>query len=213
MKKIINTSIIVIALFVIWACKKERLVYNGPLQLEFKNIYLEMQASLGAPTVRSFGIITEFNTTLTSLTVSRGGVANISPFTGTSQPVLFDSIRVQLIGPHQEQPITVNYTVETESTAQAGIHYNFVESIRHINRRAKTTLGAVLVGSVIAGGSTVIPANSSHGYIYLQIPNTGPALPANGVNLILRITGGTLGDGRNIKAAANYSVFTYNIRP
>jgi hypothetical protein len=75
-------------------------------------------------------------------------------------------LRVNLVGPQRSTPVTVNYEVVTSATtAVAGTHY--------------TTLP----------GTVTIPANSSFGYIDVQLLN--PGATSGTKDLVIRLTGGT----------------------
>ncbi len=90
---------------------------------------------------------------------------------------------IQLIGPHQSEPLTVSFIVDTEnSTAVEGVHFT------------------------IDGNSTVIPPNSSFGSIVVHAieENIDATRP------VLRIT---LIDSDDVRAARNYDTYALTLRP
>ncbi|WP_266367582.1 hypothetical protein [Tellurirhabdus rosea] len=98
-----------------------------------------------------------------------------------------DSIAVQLVGPQRGVATEIPYTVAETSTAREGVNFNFVGT----------------------KGTVTIPANSSVGYLILQvlpaIPATAPATQT--VSLALTLTG-----TEEIKPSENYKTFTFTIR-
>lgn len=93
--------------------------------------------------------------------------------------------KIQLIGPHQDTDIVVTFEIDTEnSTAVLGEQFE---------------LGAF---------TTVIPANSSFGFIRID------AIPENVTSdrpvLVLRLLGDTTGE---VMVARNYSEFELTLRP
>lgn len=91
-------------------------------------------------------------------------------------------IKVQLVGPQESAPITINFVVDAASTAVAGTNY-----------------------TLVTDGSFVIPANSSFGYINVDVLND--AAIAADVKLILTLTGNA-----DISPSENYKTFTLTIR-
>ena len=95
------------------------------------------------------------------------------------------SANIQLIGPHQETAISVNYEVDAElTTAVRGEHYE------------------------LDGNSTQIPANSS--FAAIQITADPDAFGDESVQLVIHLLGDDTGE---VKVAQNYRTFTLSIEP
>ncbi|MBT1703127.1 DUF4843 domain-containing protein [Chryseosolibacter indicus] len=92
-----------------------------------------------------------------------------------------DTVYVQLVGPQRREDLQINFNVRASSTAVEGVHFNF----RPAGAR-----------------NVIIPANSSIGYILLDlIPNS---LPTVGASVVTNID--LLGN-EAIKPSPNYDVF------
>lgn len=129
---------------------------------------------------------------LTSVLTAKG-VSNSSS-TGTqtdSSRTVFvnvrgtDTVLVQLVGPQRNEPTVINYSVRSTSTAVEGTHYNF-----------KPT----------GARSVTIPANSSFGYILMEI--IPGSVTSGTVNTKIDLLG-----NETIKANPNYDAFIVTIRP
>lgn len=107
--------------------------------------------------------------------------ATVNQTAGTVQ------LPVNLIGPQQGSPITINVRVDEASTAVEGTHYSFPD-----------------------GAQVTIPANSNTGFLNIDIINGG--LPAEATatgTLIMELEGSA--DG-SIQGAENLDDFTLTIR-
>jgi hypothetical protein len=103
------------------------------------------------------------------VSVSYSGPALIE-FPLSASTVLEDAgqvaIQTQLVGPHESTSVTVNFDIESSSTAVAGVHYE-----------------------MITDGSIQIEPNSSSSEILIDV--TGSTLnPNEEVVLVLTLTGG-----------------------
>lgn len=96
-------------------------------------------------------------------------------------------LRVNLIGPQQSSPVTINVRVDDASTAVAGTHYSFPD-----------------------GAQVTIPANSSTGFLNINVINGSLPAEATAIRtLILELDGSA--DG-SIQGAENLDDFTLRIR-
>lgn len=96
-----------------------------------------------------------------------------------------DSIRINLVGAQRSTPVTVNFAINTASTAVAGVHYTMVTT----------------------GTSVTIPANSSFAYIRFNVIADN-INPGEVWNLQFDLTGVDSG----ITLSENYKTFTRQIR-
>jgi hypothetical protein len=87
---------------------------------------------------------------------------------GTIAKPGYDSVKVQLVGPQQSSDLSLSYSIDAASTAVSGTHYNIPNL-----------------------GSFVLPANSSFGYIRVNlVPGSIPTNAAsNQKTLILNLAG------------------------
>lgn len=95
------------------------------------------------------------------------------------------SANVQLIGPHQDSDVTINFEIDTEnSTAVEGVHFE------------------------VDGRSTVLPANSSFAQITVTAieENIDDERPV----VVITLLGNDTGD---VKAAENFKTFSLTLRP
>ncbi|WP_316838416.1 hypothetical protein [Pedobacter gandavensis] len=104
---------------------------------------------------------------------------------GTVTIAGYDSVKVQLVGPQRSADLELSYTVDPISTAIAGTHYNIPNL-----------------------GKFILPANSSFGYIRVNlIPGSIPNnLTASQKKLVLNLTGNT-----EVPASVNYKKYTLTI--
>ena len=118
---------------------EDDLKYSGPPLVEFKNHTREWSATL----LTTRGIVTTAGTQTDS--------------TRTVQEVtrVRDTVLVQVIGPQTASDRLVDFSVRATSTAVHGVHYNFNAS-NNYNVAAST-------------GTVTIPANSSVGYLILDL--------------------------------------------
>ena len=105
-----------------------------------------------------------------------------------------DTVYVQLVGPQSSTDRTVNFTVRSTSTAVHGSHYSFNASNAY--------------DAASSTGSVTVPANSSVGYLILDL-NVNPAALALGalVRVDVDLTGSA-----EIAPLLNYDVFKVTIR-
>lgn len=97
----------------------------------------------------------------------------------------YDSVKVQLVGAQRKEDLNLTYTIDDTSTAVAGTHYTIPNS-----------------------GNFILPANSSFGYIRVNlipgsIIGTGAA---NQKKLILKLVGNS-----EVAASENYKTYTLTI--
>lgn len=97
-----------------------------------------------------------------------------------------DSIRINLVGAQRSTPVTVNFAINSASTAVAGVHYTMVTT----------------------GTSVTIPANSSFAYIRFNVIADNIE-PGEVWNLRFDLTGV---DAGNVTISENYKTFTRQIR-
>jgi hypothetical protein len=94
----------------------------------------------------------------------------------------FDDVKIQLVGPQRSTDTELTYTIDaTNSTAVAGTHYNIAN-----------------VGKVI------LPANSSFGYIRINL--VPGSITTESKKLVLTLVGNA-----DVKASANYKTYTLTI--
>lgn len=128
-----------LAVILLFGCKKYKVEYDQPSQIEFKPI----TATLAKGTVAAPGTVT---------------------------------ILIQLVGPHRDSNLDVEYTIDPASTALEGTHYTITGT----------------------AGKVTIPANSSSAQIILT------AIPANlatSKRLILTLKDGALPVSPNYKTS------------
>jgi hypothetical protein len=94
------------------------------------------------------------------------------------------SANVQLIGPHQNRPLTIDFIVDDASTAVEGVHY------------------------VVEGRSTTIPANSS--FADIEIRAIPEAFTDGSRRVIITLMGSQADD---VRPAGNYRTLTLTISP
>ena len=95
------------------------------------------------------------------------------------------SANVQLIGPHQDSDVTINFEIDTEnSTAVEGVHFE------------------------VGGRSTILPANSSFAQITVTAieENIDDERPV----VVITLLGNDTGD---VMAAENFKTFSLTLRP
>lgn len=94
-----------------------------------------------------------------------------------------DSLEVQLIGPQRSTETTVTFELDaTANQAVEGVHIDFVTT----------------------GGSVIIPANASSGYIYFNVLSDNFSITDN-INLVLNLT------STDIKVAGNFAQTTKSL--
>lgn len=149
------------------------LAYSGPSVVEFKNQYIG-RSSTTVPALPTT-VISSFN----QLTERR-----------VTEAIALDSVLIQLVGPHQGSPITVNFNVEP-----------FPADDGTINGAVENTNYTILGDS----RSTTIPANSSFGWIRFNVNDvlTTGALPVRFKITITSVNGAGI--------SANYDEFDYTI--
>ena len=93
--------------------------------------------------------------------------------------------KVQLIGPHQDTDVTINFEIDTEnSTAVEGVHFE------------------------VGGRSTVLPANSS--FAQITVTAIEENIDDERPEVVITLLGNDTGD---VIAAENYRTFTLTLRP
>ena len=101
-----------------------------------------------------------------------------------SNGIVYDAT-VQLIGPHQDTDVTINFEIDTEnSTAVEGVHFE------------------------VGGRSTVLPANSS--FAQITVTAIEENIDDERPEVVITLLGNDTGD---VIAAENYRTFTLTLRP
>lgn len=104
---------------------------------------------------------------------------------GTVAAPGYDSVKVQLVGPQRPANLELSYTIDPKSTAVEGNHYTIPNL-----------------------GKLIIPANSSFGYIRVNlVPGSIPNnLTASQKKLIFNLVGNT-----EVPASVNYQTYTLTV--
>lgn len=135
---------------------EDELTYSGPPLVEFKNHTREWGTAL----LTARGIVTTAGTQTDS--------------TRTVQEItrVRDTVLVQVVGPQSASDRTVDFSVRATSTAVHGTHYNFNASNSY-NVASST-------------GTVTIPANSSFGYLILDLIDAQAAAATVRVDIDLK---------------------------